>query len=158
MTESRSLIESTNLIESLPIELWNIILEFTPHTKAKDFILIVTLYKIFTHNELEELKQKYIYDYLVGSSPLNKQIYIIYNNIESIDTKTKYITNYNKVFQMICTLEPDYIINSLILKNYLLNKITNKKDKVKFEHITDRIYKDHSVFNNRHYSKMLKHL
>tara|TARA_B100001142_G_C13699108_1_gene409119 strand:- start:8 stop:466 length:459 start_codon:yes stop_codon:yes gene_type:complete len=150
--------DSQSLIESLPIELWNIILEFTPHTNAKAFIYIVTVYKIFNKDELDELKNKYIYDYLIGSSPLNKHIYNIYNKLNTIDTKIKYITNYNHVFQMICTLEPEYIINSLILKNYLLNKIDNEKDKNKFEHITDRIYKDQCVFNNRHYTQMLKHL
>jgi len=158
MNDPQSLLESTNLINRLPIELWNIILSFSSPTKAKDFILLVILYKIFNFTELEELKQKYIYDYLIGSSPLNTHIYTIYNNIETIDTKIKYITNYNHVFQMMCTLEHEYIINSLVLKNYLLNKITNEKNKNKFEHITDRIYKDHSSFNNSLYTKMLKHL
>jgi len=150
--------ESQSLIESLPIELWNIILEFTPHTKAKDFILIVTLYKIFTPDELDELKQKYIYDYLIGSSPLNKMIYTVYNNLNNIDTKKKYIRNYCNIFQMMSTLHSKYIVNSLILKNYLLNKIANEKDKVKFEHITKRIYNDLCLVNNTNYAKMLKHL
>ena len=141
----------------LPIELWNIILTFTPHTAAKNFIYTVMVHKTFNPIELNGLKTKYIYDYLITSSPLNKTIYNIYNKLDTIDTKYKYITNYNNIFRMICTLEHEYIINSLILKDYLLNKITNEKDKVKFEHITDKIYKDRYVFN-RQYTKMLKHL
>jgi len=149
--------DSQSLIKSLPIELWNIILEFTHHTNAKAFIYIVDIHKIFNTDELYELKNKYIYDYLIGSSPLNKHIYNIYNKLNTIDTKIKYITHYSNVFKMMCTLEPEYIINSLILKNYLLNKIDNEKDKIKFEHITYRIYKERGVFN-RHYTQMLKHL
>ena len=158
MNESQTVINALNLINTLPIELWNIILSLSIHTNAKGFIYVVMLHKIFTLDELEELKKKYIYDYLISSSPLTKQIYNIYNNIGTIDTKIKYITNYNHVFQMMCTLEHEYIINSIILKTYLLKKKTNKKDKVKFERITYRIYDDHSAFNNRHYTKMLKHL
>jgi hypothetical protein len=141
----------------LPIELWNIILTFTPHTVAKQFIYLAIVHKIFNPNELGELKQKYIYDYLIGSSPLNKHIYNIYNKLSTIDTKYKYITNYSHIFQMVCTLKREYIINGLILKNYLLNKITNEKDKVKFEHITNTIYINRNEFN-RHYTQMLKNL
>ena len=68
----------------LPIELWNIILTFTPHTVAKQFIYLAIVHKIFNPNELGELKQKYIYDYLIGSSPLNKHIYNIYNNYRGL--------------------------------------------------------------------------
>ena len=149
MSKFQSLIESTSLIESLPIELWSIILKCTPYTNAKDFIFLVTLYKLFNHHELEELKKKYIYDYIIECTPLNKHIYSIYNNLTTIDTKMKYITNYSHIFQQMCKIKHEYIINSLKLKNYLLNKIDNKKDKIKFQNITDRIYRDSEEFNNR---------
>ena len=158
MTDINSINNASNIINKLPIELWNMILEFTPHTNSKDFIMLVTLYKTFHPSELEELKKKYIYDYLIGSSPLTKHIYNIYNNLKTIDTKYKYITNYSNIFQLMCVLKPEYIINSLILKNYLLNKIDNEKDKTKFDNITDRIYRDSHEFNNRNYTKMLKYL
>ena len=154
-------INNESIINKLPIELWNMILEFTPHTNSKDFILLVTLYKLFNNHELEELKKKYIYDYIIGCSPLNKHIYSIYNNLTTIDTKMKYITNYSHIFQQMCKIKYEYIINSLKLKNYLLNKIDNKKDKIKFKNITDRIYRDSEEFNNRNnrnYTHMLKYL
>ena len=60
MTDINSINNASNIINKLPIELWNIILEFTPHTNSKDFIMLVTLYNIFTPDEFEELKKKYI--------------------------------------------------------------------------------------------------
>jgi hypothetical protein len=142
---------------TLPIELWNIILTFTAHHTAKYFIYLAIVSKSFNENELEVLKTKYIYDYIICSNPLNKHIYHIYNNLDTIDTKIKYITNYSKIFGMICSLNPQYIINSNILKNYLLNKIETVQDKNKFVNLTIRLYKNNNV-NNVNYKTMLKHL
>ena len=142
----------------LPIELWNIILTFSPHTVAKQFIYLAIVHKIFNPAELEVLKTKYIYDYLICSNPLNKHIYHIYNKLETIDTKIKYITNYNQIFKLIMSLKNSHIMNSLILKDYLLTKIENEQHRIKFNNITIKIKLDLCYRTNRSYTHMLKNL
>jgi hypothetical protein len=142
----------------LPIELWNIILTFAPHTVAKQFIYLAMVHKIFNPTELEVLKTNYIYDYLIYSNPLNKHIYHIYNKLETIDTKIKYITNYNQIFKLIMSLKHSHIMNSLILKDYLLTKIENEQHRIKFNNITIKINLDLCYRTNRGYTHMLKYL
>jgi len=128
----------------LPIELWNIILTFAPHTFAKQFIYLSMVHKIFNPTELEVLKTKYIYDYLICSNPLNKHIYQIYHSIETIDSNIKYITQCSHIYKYCMSNKIHELVNSLSLKNYLLNKIENNKHKTKFNNITRMVKSDYN--------------
>ena len=69
------------IITTLPLELWNIILDNSNHEDVIKFMYVIIVYKVFEPLELDALKLKYIYDTIISSSPLNKTIYSIYNNL-----------------------------------------------------------------------------
>jgi hypothetical protein len=86
------------IITTLPLELWNIILDNSNHEDVIKFMYVIMVYKVFEPLELDALKLKYIYDTIISSSPLNKTIYSIYNNLGIIKTKQKYINYYSKIY------------------------------------------------------------
>ena len=132
---------TTTIIE-LPIELWNIILNHSKHATAKNFMYMVMVYKAFEPYELEALKLKYIYDYIIASSPLNKIIYSIYNKLDLINTKQKYINYYSKIFselKFMRDIKYDDGEVTLLLRNYLEDKIENKDLKQKFVNLTNKL-------------------
>ena len=132
---------TTTIIE-LPIELWNIILNHSKHATAKNFMYMVMVYKAFEPCELETLKIKYIYDHIIASSPLNKIIYSIYNKLDLINTKQKYINYYSKIFYEVYFSSRQFINidESFVLRNYLADKIENKDLKQKFENLTNKLF------------------
>ena len=146
-----------NIINILPIELWNIILINSDNIGAKNFMYVVTLYKLFRPCELKELSVNYSYDYIIKSSPINYYIYKIYNNLDVIDTKYKYITYYNKLFEMITTIDRDYINikESIKIREYLASKIKNEKEKNKFENLTNTIIFNYCSTETGQYNKMI---
>ena len=129
------------IITNLPLELWNIILDYSNHEDVKQFMYVIMVYKVFDHSELNTLKISYIYQHIVASSPLNKTIYSIYNNLDMIKTKQKYINYYSKIYYEISSLNRMYvnIEESLLLRNYLANKIESKDLKQKFENLTNKV-------------------
>ena len=149
-----------SIINTLPIELWNIILINSDNIGSKNFIFVVILYKIFNNQLIIELRRNYIYDYIINISPINYSIYNIYNNLELINSKYKYIIYYNKLFQnMISFNITDYNINdSIMLRDYLYSKIKNEKDKTKFENLTARIILEHCRSKPSQLTNMLNYL
>ena len=147
-------------INTLPVELWNIVLTFTPHSDAKHFIYIALLYKSFTIRELEELKKKYIYDYIISMNPLHKCIYKIYTTINTINTHNKYLKEFNSVYQIVTTIVYDKN-NTMYFKNFLVDKITNKKHRQKFNNLTKQIASidgQHTILPNTYYINMFHYL
>ena len=126
-------------INTLPVELWNIVLNFTPHSDAKHFIYIALVYKSFSTRELEAFKKKYIYDYLISTNPLHKCIYKIYNTINTINTHAKYFKEFNNVYEIVTTYDYYDRNYAVIVKNFLADKITNEKQRRKFNNITKKI-------------------
>ena len=131
---------STITIDILPIELWNIVLTFTPHSDAKHFIYIALVYKSFSTRELEELKKKYIYDFLISTKPLHKCIYKIYNTIDTINTNAKYFKEFYNVYQIVSKCDSYDITNISAMKNFLADKITDEKQRIKFNNLTKKIF------------------
>lgn len=127
-------------INTLPVELWNIVLTFTPHSDAKHFIYIALVYKSFSTRELEELKKKYIYDFLISTKPLHKCIYNIYNTIDTINTNSKYFKELYNVYQIVSTCDSYDRNFTVIVKNFLADKITNEKQRIKFNNLTKKIF------------------
>tara|TARA_B110001469_G_C9620407_1_gene309152 strand:- start:115 stop:579 length:465 start_codon:yes stop_codon:yes gene_type:complete len=130
---------STIALNILPIELWNIVLTFTPHYDAKHFIYIALVYKSLSTRELDGLKNKYIYDFLISTKPLHKCIYNIYNTIDTINTPNKYFKEFNKVYQIVSTCDSYDRNYTVIVKNFLADKITNEKQRRKFNNLTKKI-------------------
>ena len=150
----------SSIIEELPIELWNIILLYSDLKGSKNFIYLISIYKVFENDELIEINKNYIYDYIVGSSFLNVNIYKLYNTLDSINTKTQYISAYLNIFENMCYLDRN-IINieeSLLLRNYLETKISDKQLKQKFNNLTNKIIDVGCNHNNKEFSKMIKFL
>ena len=129
------------IITTLPIELWSIIFTFSNYENVRNFMYVMTLNKVFESRQLKELKLKYIYDYVISSSQINKIMYSIYNNLDSINTKLKYINYYSKLFHSLVDINRLTInVNeSLMLRNYLANKIKNSKFKQKYNNLTKKI-------------------
>ena len=150
------------LMTAIPIELWNIILTFAPHNNAKQLIYLASVHKIFNQNDLDVLKQKYIYDYLICSNPLKKHIYHIYNNLEHINSRERYIKSYKTIYYEAFHLQRSSDMYDIsLLKDYLLNKIETKKNKDKFNNITFAIYNNQTsskTKTNTNYINMLKYL
>ena len=149
------------IITILPIELWNIIFTFSNSDDVRNLMYIMKVYKVFEPRQLEELKLKYIYDYIISSSPINKTIYSIYNNLDSINTKQKYINYYSKLFDRLEQIDriTINITESFMLRNYLSNKIDNGNDKQKYNNLTKKLIsvsykKDHQT----KITKMLKYI
>lgn len=131
------------IITTLPIELWNIIFTFSNYENVRSLMYVMTVNKIFEPRQLNELKLKYIYDYVISSSQINKIIYSIYNNLDSINTKLKYINYYSKLFHSLVDINrlTINVKESFMLRNYLENKIKNSKIKQKFNNLTKKIIK-----------------
>ena len=147
------------IITTLPLELWNIILDNSNHEDVIKFMYVIMVYKVFGPLELDALKLKYIYDTIISSSPLNKTIYSIYNNLGMIKTKQKYINYYSKIYNE-STLNriTINITESLVLRNYLANKIDNGNDKQKYNNLTNQLI---SICKKDHQTKitnMLKYI
>jgi hypothetical protein len=135
------IIETMTIITILPIELWNIIFTFSNYDDVRNLMYIMKVYKVFEPLDLDGLKLKYIYDYIISSSPINKIIYSIYNNLDSINTKQKYINYYSKLYYKLDTLD-SITINikeSFMLRNYLSNKIEKSKVKQKYNNLTKKL-------------------
>ena len=145
------------IITTLPLELWNIILDYSNHEDVNTFIYVIMVYKVFDQSELDALKLNYIYDTIISSSPLNKTIYSIYNNLDMIKTKQKYINYYSKIYNEI-SLNVVYvnIEESLLLRNYLANKIDNDDLKQKFENLTNKVININCKSSNGNILKMLE--
>lgn len=138
------------IITTLPLELWNIILDNSNHEDVIKFMYVIMVYKVFGPLELDALKLKYIYDTIISSSPLNKTIYSIYNNLGMIKTKQKYINYYSKIYNETTLNRIINITESLVLRNYLANKIDNVNDKQKYNNLTNQLIsisckKDHQT-------------
>ena len=146
-----------SIIDTIPIELWNIILINSDNIGAKNFMYVVILHKLFIREELLTLTINYSYDYIIKSSPINYYIYKIYNDLDVIDTKYKYITYYNNLFQNITTLDKDSINikESIKIREYLASKIKNEKEKKKFENITTKIICNYCSIETEPLNKMI---
>ena len=129
------------IITTLPIELWNIIFTFSNYENVMNLLYIMIVNKVFEPVELKELKLKYIYDYIISSSQINKIIYSIYNNLDSINTKQKYINYYSKLFHSLLDINrlTINVKESFMLRKYLANKIENSKVKQKYNNLTKKI-------------------
>jgi len=129
------------IITTLPIELWNMIFIFSNYENVRDLLYVMTVNKVFEPRQLEELKLKYIYDYVISSSQINKIIYSIYNNLDSINTKLKYINYYSKLFHSLVDINrlTINVKESFMLRKYLANKIDNSKIKQKYNNLTKKI-------------------
>jgi hypothetical protein len=129
------------IITTLPIELWNIIFTFSNYENVMNLLYVMIVNKVFKPGELKELKLKYIYDYIISSSQINKIIYSIYNNLDSINTKQKYINYYSKLFHSLLDINrlTINVKESFMLRKYLANKIENSKVKQKYNNLTKKI-------------------
>ena len=147
------------IITTLPLELWNIILDNSNHEDVIKFMYVIMVYKVFGPLELDALKLKYIYDTIISSSPLNKTIYSIYNNLGMIKTKQKYINYYSKIYNE-STLNriTINITESLVLRNYLANKIDNGNDKQKYNNLTKKLISVSYKKDQTRITKMLKYI
>ena len=126
------------IITNLPIELWNIIFTFSNYENVRNLLYVMMMNNVFEPGQLEELKLKYIYDYIIASSPINKIIYSIYNNLDSINSKQKYINYYSKLFHTLSMIDrlTINVKETFMLRNYLVNKIENSKVKQKYKNLT----------------------
>ena len=129
------------IITTLPIEIWNIIFTFSNYDNVRNLMNVMMLNKVFEPRQLDELKLKYIYDYIIASSQINKIIYSIYNNLDSINTKQKYINYYSKLYNKLLYIDKLSInVNeSFMLRNYLSNNIEKSKVKQKYNNLTNKI-------------------
>ena len=149
------------IITTLPIELWNIIFTFSNSDDVRNLMYIMNVYKVFEPLELDALKLKYIYDYIISSSPINKIIYSIYNNLDSINTKQKYINYYSKLFDTLEQIDriTINITESFMLINYLSNKIEKSKVKQKYNNLTKKLISlSYKKVQQTKITKMLKYI
>lgn len=143
-----------SIITTLPVELWNIILNYSDSDTAKRFILFTILHNSFNPYELESIKSGYLYDSLILSSPINKIIYKIYNNIYKINNKNRYINYYSDMYDIVL-FQTINIDTTILLKNKLLSKIIDSKQKTKFNNLTNKIINKCAELKNKDYQLML---
>ena len=143
-----------SIIDTLPIEIWNIILNYSDNDTSKRFLLFTILYKSFNPVELESLKSGYLYDSLILSTPINKVIYKIYNNIYKINNKNRYINYYSDVYDIVL-FQKINIDTTILLKNKLLSNIIDIKQKTKFNNLTNKIINNCAELKNKDYQLML---
>ena len=136
------------IITTLPIEIWNIIFTFSNYDNVRNLMNVMMVNKVFEPRQLDALKLKYIYDYIIDSSQINKIIYSIYNNLDSINTKQKYINYYSKLYYKLLYIDKSSINvkESVMLINYLANKIENSKIKQKYNNLTKQII---TIYSNQ---------
>ena len=136
------------IITKLPIEIWNIIFTFSNYDNVRNLMNVMMVNKVFEPRQLDALKLKYIYDYIIASSQINKIIYSIYNNLDSINTKQKYINYYSKLYYKLLYIDKSSINvkESFMLINYLANKIENSKIKQKYNNLTKQII---TIYSNQ---------
>ena len=136
------------IITTLPIEIWNIIFTFSNYDNVRNLMNVMMVNKVFEPRQLDALKLKYIYDYIIASSQINKIIYSIYNNLDSINTKQKYINYYSKLYYKLLYIDKASINvkESFMLINYLKNKIENSKIKQKYNNLTKQII---TIYSNQ---------
>ena len=136
------------IITKLPIELWNIIFTFSNYDNVRNLMNVMMVNKVFEPRQLDALKLKYIYDYIIASSQINKIIYSIYNNLDSINTKQKYINYYSKLYYKLLYIDKASINvkESFMLINYLKNKIKDSKIKQKYNNLTKQII---TIYSNQ---------
>ena len=136
------------IITTLPIEIWNIIFTFSNYDNVRNLMNVMMVNKVFEPRQLDALKLKYIYDYIIASSQINKIIYSIYNNLDSINTKQKYINYYSKLYYKLLYIDKSSINvkESVMLINYLANKIENSKIKQKYNNLTKQII---TIYSNQ---------
>ena len=136
------------IITKLPIEIWNIIFTFSNYDNVRNLMNVMMVNKVFEPRQLDALKLKYIYDYIIASSQINKIIYSIYNNLDSINTKQKYINFYSKLYYKLLYIDKSSINvkESVMLINYLANKIENSKIKQKYNNLTKQII---TIYSNQ---------
>ena len=136
------------IITKLPIEIWNIIFTFSNYDNVRNLMNVMMVNKVFEPRQLDALKLKYIYDYIIASSQINKIIYSIYNNLDSINTKQKYINYYSKLYYKLLYIDKSSINvkESVMLINYLANKIENSKIKQKYNNLTKQII---TIYSNQ---------
>ena len=148
-----------SIITTLPIEIWNIIFTFSSYDNVRNLMNVMVLNKVFEPRQLDELKLKYIYDYIIASSQINKIIYSIYNNLDSINTKEKYINYYSKLYYKLLYIDKLSINvkESFMLINYLKNKIKDSKIKQKYNNLTKQIITIYSN-QNQQTNNMLKYI
>jgi hypothetical protein len=143
-----------SIITTLPVELWNIILNYSDSDTAKRFILFTILHNLFNTYELESLKSGYLYDSLILSSSINKIIYKIYNNIYKINNKNRYLNYYSDVYDIVL-FQTINIDTTILLKSKLLSKIIDSKQKTKFNNLTNKIINKCAELKNKDYQLML---
>ena len=136
------------IITTLPIEIWNIIFTFSNYDNVRNLMNVMMVNKVFEPRQLDALKLKYIYDYIIASSQINKIIYSIYNNLDSINTKQKYINYYSKLYYKLLYIDKASINlkESFMLINYLKNKIKDSKIKQKYNNLTKQII---TIYSNQ---------
>ena len=138
-----------NTIQTLPVDLWNIIIYYSDYSSICGFILMCELHELFDKVDLDWLKYKCIYDNTVGCSVLNRYIYSLYNKISSINNRSKYIIAYSDIYNI---LEYNHLEYSTILLKYKLSKkIEDTENKNKFLNITNKIFKKYSNKDSNSY-------
>ena len=142
-----------SIVEKLPIELWNmILLNCDRENDALKFIRLFAINREFNYIELNYLKKYFCYDYILGISQCNKNLYKIYKNIDKINDFTSYQYYYSIMFNSIFFKYNYYNYDELIgisiyFREHLFNKIKKPKDKKKFLNITNKLIKD--VYYNK---------
>ena len=136
-----------NIIQTLPVDLWNIVIYYCDYSSICGFLIMSALHNLFDESDLDWLKLKCIYDNIVRYSDLNKYIYSLYNKISSINTRSKYIVACAEIYSiksLININEESYVhlrYSSYLLRDQLTKKIEGEKNKKKFLDITNKICK-----------------
>tara|TARA_B110000967_G_C18488136_1_gene365459 strand:+ start:98 stop:586 length:489 start_codon:yes stop_codon:yes gene_type:complete len=141
MTSSPTL----NIIQTLPVDLWNIIIYYSDYSSICGFLLMCSIHNLFDKADLYWLKHKCIYDNIVRYSDLNRYIYTLYNKISSINTRSKYIVACAEIYSIKSFTninEESYVhlrYSTYLLRDKLTKKIEGEKNKKKFLDITNKI-------------------
>ena len=125
---------------SLPIELWGLILLNNSIEESVKFIQQCAFLSLFSNEELYYLKSNFIHNSIL-SSKLNKEIYLIYKNIDSINSNKQYIHYFSTIYNLKIELKLTDLIISVFLCEHLSKKIKENFKKTKFLNITNKINK-----------------
>lgn len=118
-----------------PIEIWCIINNYLDYKTINNLLIILTYINIDTKNILKHTIIKKLVKY--------KIILYIYNNLDKINNKKKYIYYNNLVYELECSLYCKIIIRKLI--EDLSSNIKDETQLIKFRHIVR--YKNIECYN-----------
>ena len=140
-----------NIIQTLPVDLWNIIIFYSDYSSICDFMLISTLHKLFTKSDLDWMKYNCIYNNIIRYSKLNVYIYSLYKRISSINKNIQFMNacaDINNIKRHILIANEPYVhltYSTRLLREHLVNKIKGEKNKKKFLDITSEVSKFYKV-------------